>query len=336
MFEPAPRYLPFSDGRYTVTARLRALGEAPPFQLDERYLAYVTAKAANHRRARASYHLQQGLSADLARAVAAFGARTLATRHPWAFALEEGEAGWEFVNRLLGLTLTLDLAGGRVTAQRRIPPLLPEAAALHADTDFTALPPLEALALQTQEDWAVVARDPATGADTTAAIHVSFPSHWRPVDKIGRSFVAVHAPIPGIDPLLRAAPSLLETMVHRGPWERFTWTLPRHPDLDEHLDVVAGRPRPVPASAEAGAAAWLRVERQVVQGFPEADGALFLIRLHITRLDEVVGEDPMAAASLASAIRSKTEAQLAYKALDDWREPLLAYLDAIASGPTAP
>jgi hypothetical protein len=332
MFAPAPRYVPFSDGRYTVTARLRALGDAPHFQLDARYLAYVAAKAETHRRARGCYHVQQGLSPRLERAVATFGARALAAQHPWAFVLEEDGPQLCLVNRLLGLALTLDLAGGRVAAQRRLPPLLPEAASLHAETDFTALPLLEALALQTQEDWAVVARDPASGTDTTPAIHVSFPSHWRPVDKIGRSFVAVHAPIPGIDPLLRAAPSLLETMVHRGPWERFTWTLPRHPDLDEHLDVVAHRPKPVPAASEAGASAWLRVERQVVQGFPDAEGALFLIRLHITRLDEVVGDDPAAAGALASAVRSKTPAQLAYKALDDWQEPLLAYLDAIAAG----
>ena len=39
-----PRYLPFSDGRYTVTARLRPLGALPHFQVDAGYLAYVGAK----------------------------------------------------------------------------------------------------------------------------------------------------------------------------------------------------------------------------------------------------------------------------------------------------
>ena len=332
MFQPAPRYLPFSDGRYTVTARLRQLGEAPHFQLDARYLDYVAAKHANHRRARRDYHLQEGLAPGLERAIATFALQALAAQHPQAFSASVEGPRARLENHLLGLRLDLDLAGRRVLAQARATPLLPGGEAVYADTDFTALDPLEALALQTQEDWAVVARDPATGLDTTPAIHVSFPSHWRPADKVGRSFVEVHRPVPGIDPLLKAAPSLIETMIAKGPWERFTWTLPRYPDLDEHSDVVAARPRsPVPAPADAGRSAWLRVERQVIQGFPEAEGALFLIRLHITRLDAVAGDDPQAAAALASAVRSKTEKQLAYKSLHDWHGPLLAYLDGLAA-----
>ena len=273
-FAPAPRYIPFADGRYTVTARLRPLAEAPHFQLDARYVEYIRAKASNHRRARHDYHLQQGLAPALERAVVEFGLRALTAQQPEAFSSRQAGGVHWFKNRLLGLELAFDLASGRVVEQREARPLLEEAAGLWAGTDFTTLPPLEALALQTQEDWAVVARDPETNLDTTPAIHVSFPSHWRPVEKIGRPFVAVHAPIPGIEPLLKAAPSLIDTMITRGPWERFTWTLPRHPGLDEHLDVVARRHSPVPSAEEAGRSAWLRVERQVVQGFPEAEGAL--------------------------------------------------------------
>lgn len=332
MFQPAPRYLPFSDGRYTVTARLRPLGDQPHFQLDARYLEYVAGKAANHARARRDYHRQVDLAPALERAVAAWALRTLPAQHPEAFATTfEGDRA-RFENRLLGLSLDIDLAARKVVGQARTTPVLPGGEAVHAATDYTALDLLEALALQTQEDWALVARDPATGTDTTPAIHVSFPSHWRPVDKVGLPFVEVHAPIPGIEPLLKAAPSIIEMMINKGPWERFTWTLPRYADLDEHLDVVAARPKgALPTVETAGTSAWLRVERQVVQGFPEADGALFLIRLHITRLDEVVEGDPAAAAALASAIRSKTAPQRAYKALHDWHEPLLEYLDGLAA-----
>ncbi len=331
MFQTPPRYIPFADGRYTVTARLRLLGAEPHFQLDAHYPDYVAAKYANHRRARRDYHLQDGLTPALERAIAAFALRALPAQHPAAFSATFDGPRVRFENRLLGLVLEVDLDARRIVAQARTTPLLAGGEAIHAETDFTALDLLEALALQTQEDWAVVARDQAAGTDTTPAIHVSFPSHWRPVDKIGRPFVEVHKPIPGIDPLLKAAPSLIDTMITKGPWERFTWTLPRYADLDEHVDVVAARPRtPLPTAAEAGAAAWLRVERQVIRGFPEAEGALFLIRLHLTRLDEVVEHDPPTAAALASAVRSKTEAQRAYKALHDWHEPLLEYLDTLS------
>jgi hypothetical protein len=331
---PKPRlYVPFADGRYTVTARLRPLGAEPSFQVDARYLEYAAGKHRNHRDARTQYHAERGLRPELARAIAAFALRTLPAEHPEAFAVALDDTRAILENRLLGLTLELDLAEGRVVGQRRGPAALAGGEKVFDGTDFTRLPLLEALALQIQEDWAVVARDPATRGDVTAAIHVSFPSHWRPEDKIGRSFVEVHAPIPGIDPLLKAAPSLVDAMIGKGPWERFTWTLPRYPHLDEHVDVVAARGKPpVPKAADAARAAWLRVERQVIQGFPEADGALFMIRLHVLPLHEVLAAEPTAAAALASAIRSKTAPQRAYKALDDWHEPLLAHLDGLASG----
>jgi hypothetical protein len=183
---------------------------------------------------------------------------------------------------------------------------------------------IEALALQTQEDWALLARE--GDADRTVAMHVSFPSHWRPEDKIDRSFVEVHQPVAGVDALLKAAPSIIGMMVDKGPWERFTWTLPRSAKLDEHLDVLP-ESYPVPAPEQVGENAWLRVERQVVQGFPPAEGALFMIRLHIVPLSQVVAE-PGAALALAAAVRSMTPASLAYKGLADWHEQLLAYLEA--------
>jgi hypothetical protein len=315
---PTRLYLPFSDGRYTVTARLRPLGTEAHFQLDEHYLAYLAVKATNRRERRDEYYVRAGIKPALERAIVAFVLDNLPAQHPEYFVRE----GHRLENKLLGLTLDFDLDSLKVTAAEGSP-------AVYAGVDFVGLDAIEALALQTQEDWAAVARD--GDGDTTPLIHASYPSHWRPRDKAGHSFVEVHRPVAGIDPLLKAAPSLIETMITKGPWERFTWTLPRTPDLDEHLDVVAARPYPgVPAVEDVGRSCWVRVERQVVQGFPDADGALFTIRLHILPLERVV-QEPGAAAALASAVRSKSEASLAYKSLADWHPVLLAYLDAQAA-----
>ena len=60
------------------------------------------------------------------------------------------------------------------------------------------------IAMQVQEDLVIhqfaasAATDPQ---DWMAACHVSFPSHWRPEEKIGRSFVEIHALVPGMKAL---------------------------------------------------------------------------------------------------------------------------------------
>lgn len=326
---PAPEYyVPFADGRYTVTARLRALGEDPHFRLDDRYLTYLSEKAAIRRRARADYYLQDRFSSGLHRAIAAFALDTLPRQLPQAF--ERSQKGGHAVlhNHLLGLKLTFDLACLQVVAAERVTPGLPGAAGVFSDIEFEGMDAFEALALQTQEDWVAVARDQSQDSDWTAALHVYFPSHWRPRDKIGRSFVDVHRPVAGIEPLLKAAPAMVASMIDRGPWERFTWTLP----LDDHLDHHLDRHYPDPCRAEdvqpaeVGDLATVRIERQVIQGFPAEEGALFMIRIYLDPLARV-GADPASRQALAAAVRSMTPASLDYKALTPWRESLLKYLD---------
>jgi hypothetical protein len=305
----SPRlYLPFSDGRYTVTARMRPLGAEPHFQVDDQYHDFVQAKLESRAATRERYYRRANPRIELERALLDFALPTLAAQAPEAFAVD----GLTLTNRLLGISLTFDPDTTRVVEA--------------SDPFWLGLEAIEALALQTQEDWTLLARE--GDVDRTVAMHVSFPSHWRPEDKIDRSFVEVHRPVAGVDALLKAAPSIIGMMVDKGPWERFTWTLPRSPKLDEHLDVLPAS-YPVPAAADVGHSAWLRVERQVVQGFPAADGALFTIRLHIVPLATVVAE-PGADAALAAAVRSMTPESLAYKGLADWHEPLLAYLEGVA------
>ncbi|MDB5102257.1 MAG: hypothetical protein JWM80_6678 [Cyanobacteria bacterium RYN_339] len=302
----SPRlYLPFADGRYTVTARMRPLGAEPHFQVDEQYLDFIQAKQASRRAHRDRYYRRANPSLALECALLAFALPTLAADAPQVFRAD----GDTLENLALGLRLRFD----------------PETACVieASDPEYVGMAAIEALALQTQEDWALLARE--GDSDRTVALHVSFPSHWRPEDKIDRSFVEVHRPVPGVDALLKAAPSIVGMMVDKGPWERFTWTLPRSSALDEHLDALPAR-GPIPSVEAVGRSAWLRVERQVTHGFPAAEGALFTIRLHIVPLEEAVA-DPAMARALASAVRSKTPDSVAYKQLQDWQEPLLAYLD---------
>ena len=86
-------------------------------------------------------------------------------------------------------------------------------------------------AMTMQEDFTVMQRD-GKGEDRATLVHVCFPSGWRPERIVGQSFRAIHTPVPDFAEDPRAARSMLESMIGRGPYVRFVWTV----CADEHLD----------------------------------------------------------------------------------------------------
>jgi hypothetical protein len=130
-------------------------------------------------------------------------------------------------------------------------------------------------AMQVQEDIAI--HRIQGGRDWLAAMHVCFPSSWRPEEKIGKSFAEIHAPVPGMN--LRQSTKLAETMVHRGPFQRFVWSpiyewkINYHPD-QEKQDFAPDKP-----------VVYVKVERQVIWGLPKVDAAIFLIRQFVVQPD---------------------------------------------------
>jgi hypothetical protein len=322
---PSPDYFPLAHGRYDVAAGLKPLGDKPNFEIDDQYLAYMQAKAASWRDDPAKYHLEAGFEAGLHGAIAEFAMRALAHTYPAWFALEPGEPAG-FHNRLLGLRAALDLSTGRVVEVTRTPALLRGGEAIYAGFDFTGLNAFTFLALQTQEDWAVTAVS-SDGAESLQALSISFPNHWRPEEKIGRSFAEVHVPVAGIAPLVKAAPALIETMIHKGPWERFAWGVSTDTVLNHHPDNPDDPARTLTdySPEGAGRGTWLRIERQTLVGFPLHRGALFTIRTYFTPVAQVAA-DPARRQALASAVAGMSDAAVVYKGLVKLRPPLLSYL----------
>ncbi|HEY9720627.1 MAG TPA: heme-dependent oxidative N-demethylase subunit alpha family protein [Oscillatoriaceae cyanobacterium] len=318
-----PDYFPPSHGRYDVSAGLKPLGAQSPFQIDVNYLDYLEAKAASRRENPAKYFLTHDFSDDLHRAVTRYACESLAAHYPDYFGVE----GDRFVNHLIGLSARLDFDALRVAQVRHGRALLPGGDRLYREFDLEGAALFDFLALQTQEDWAVDAIEPETRREWLAALHLSFPNHWSPAEKIGRAFVEVHRPVAAIEPLLKAAPSLIETMIFRGPWERFAWdirtdrVLNRHPD---DLDASAGRLEDYSA-ASVGAGTYMRIERQALKGFPGQAGALFLIRTYFRPVAEVA-TNPDEREALAKALRTMKPESLVYKGLTRLQEPLVAYL----------
>jgi hypothetical protein len=184
----------------------------------------------------------------------------------------------------------------------------------------TALPldqRLEALTLSVAEDIAIVEIDP-TGNDRNAFMSIAAPSRWAPEDKIGRSFIATHLPVPNMEKTLAVASKLQQMLLERGPFVRFTWGISTTAALDTHPSVNE--------PPYAGGDAWLRVERQVIRRVPEHSAFIFTIRVMVEPLSGF-REDPNDAGALASALRSMDEKSRIYKSVDGCVEMLCTYLD---------
>ncbi|WP_231557281.1 heme-dependent oxidative N-demethylase subunit alpha family protein [Deinococcus sp. YIM 77859] len=328
LFQPPACYRPFLSGRYTVSAGLYRLGsqripwlevpqvETHTFALDGDYPRFVASKVGAHTRAPYEYMGEAALTPDLREAALTFIARTLAAESGGVMTWD----GRTFRNLLLGWAADLEPRWGSVERLERFPAplasLVAEVLPVHA---------LDFLGLNAPEDLALVARDARTARDWLAAIHVLSPQHWDPREKLGRDFVAVHAPVAGSGPLNATAPRLIDAVISRGPFVRFAWGLSMGDRLDHHPAAPPDADR-AEATRFDPDRAFLRVERQTLTGFPDAQGALFTIRPYTYALREAVAL-PEQAHALAAALRSMTPEQVTYKGLARLLPELLAWLD---------
>lgn len=194
---------------------------------------------------------------------------------------------------------------------------------------LAALPPpwrrTGLLSLAFAEDFAVI--DGATARIPWLA--VCLPSGWAPADKIGRHFAEVHAPVADNRMLVTAAEHLAALVTGNDAWERFVWTVTRHPRLHAHPDHVDPAPWPADAdAAQLAARAFFRTERQTFIPLPAARQAVFTIHVELQPLTSAIG-DAAQARQLHDALASMSDAVIAYRGLGPARERLLAWLASV-------
>ena len=320
MLPPPARYFPIRGGRYDVAPALRPLGtsfgngeaDGHVFQLDDQFPLY----RANQLECRLEPGEKHRYLGDLGEAASAAGVRYLATHlaqeHPEAFSLHATGDRTRLDCHLTGETLVFD-------RDRRLHDM-------EGEVPYTDA--LDALCCQVQEDVAVVRTEPGRG-DWLAAYHICAPSHWRPEEKAGRSFAAIHAPVPGIEPIVRVADAMVEAMVHRGPFVRFVWAISTDRRLNRHPEPPAGVDAATwsspPFDAELPSPFVFRVERQVMVGLPEVSAALFLIRLYLTEASELTAAQRVV---LRGALAGMSPESRSYKGIAGYVEPLVQWLDA--------
>jgi dimethylamine monooxygenase subunit A len=179
------------------------------------------------------------------------------------------------------------------------------------------------LSLTFAEDFAIV--NASDGSLPWLA--VALPSHWSPQDKVGRHFAQVHAPVADNALLLKASQSLMRLVSGDASdstrWERFVWTITDQPRLRAHPAQNLGARWQDTNVAQA----WFRSEHQTFIPLPSLQQAVFTIHIDVQPLADVA-HTPERAASLHEAVRTMSDAVLAYRGLLTVREPLLAWLAA--------
>lgn len=170
----------------------------------------------------------------------------------------------------------------------------------------------DSIAMQLQEDLAIHRVE--NNKDWLAACHISFPSRWLPEEKIGKSFQQIHTPVPGMN--LENALKMAQSVIHHGPYYRFVWGPIFEKQINFHpsLKRLAFNPN-LPIVI-------IKVERQLVIGFPQINSFLFIIRQHLILPDEI---DYTA---LFNSCNQMNEAQKIYKNVNS---ELLNYLEKKAS-----
>jgi len=170
---------------------------------------------------------------------------------------------------------------------------------------------LSDLMMQIQEDIVIHRMD--DDKDWVSCGHVCLPSSWNLADVIGKSFVECHQPVPGME--LGQSRRMVEAMVHHGPFERFQWGVFFEDRLNYH-PWTASRKQFDPQNPFV----MVKVERQVLYGFPKLNAAAFVLRQHL------LPESTLDKIALAAALEGMSSEQRLYKGIATCAPRLIDYL----------
>jgi Protein of unknown function (DUF3445) len=183
-----------------------------------------------------------------------------------------------------------------------------------------------ALGLSMQEDWALMQSDPKEGPRSFKAkvLQVCFPSGWAPEQKIGLPLESIHAPVADGQALRAASPYLAQAMQTKGPFARYVWTLSDSADLSRHPAVLS-QPRPSIADQSG---VFFRCERQTIVPLPEHNAALFLIRVYLAPIVQMISTDDRRR-RMTEALCSMSDNSLTYKNLHHLKAATLPWLETL-------
>jgi len=314
-------YFPLEKGHYQVAPGLHAFGtdfgnsnaDRLIFQFDDNFERYRQTKLSARSEALEKYYCKEEFDSQRMSIIIRFIIQQLSHESPDLFSYQDQNNQHCLHCELTGETLMFDpqykLSGNQ-------------------SDSIGYVDSLDALAMQVQEDLALleITND---GHDRIIALHLCFPNHWAAKDKIGKSFLASHTPVPGMGKINQRAEQLLNSLLNKGPYVRFAWGLAtdkylnHHPIAPEGIDknLWLGR-RFDPTNPHL----YLRVERQVIHGFPSINTFLFTIRTYFYDV-ATLKQSPTKHQALQSALQSMSAATLRYKGLAESLPLILDWLE---------
>lgn len=184
-------------------------------------------------------------------------------------------------------------------------------------------PPLETAARLVQEDLCLLQAD-AAGTPILTGACLCFPSRWRLAEKIGRPMLAIHAPVPGLNPKIGATIDRFLAGLKAGNiYMRTNWSLTTDPALFQPTAL----PHAPIVPAEAGERVFYRVERQTLRLLPETGAVLFGIRIHQHKLAAFEAL-PAERRALAETVAALDDGLVAYKSMTAIQDAVVAYLNS--------
>lgn len=283
----APRHFPFRAGHDPLRMGVAAIAARDWFELGDDYAAQMADKERLLRARRAEVFEMLPQAEPAARELLAAVARWCVETFPDRFA----RAGDEM----------------RCPDGRRVP--------------LAGASPLEAAALLVQEDLCLLLPD-AAGVPILTGACLCFPSRWRLAEKLGRPMLAIHAPVPGLNPKIGATIDRFLAGLKAGNiYMRKNWSLTTDPALFQPEAL----PYDAIAPDEAGERVFYRVERQTLRLLPETGAVLFGIRIHQHTLAafEALPDERRA---LAEAVAALDPSLVAYKSMTNIRDAVVSYL----------
>lgn len=323
---PPPRYFPPQKGVYEVAPGLSALGkDFGNGEQDKKFLAldsdfgiYRENKIRCRKENFSKYVCKKDFPLATEQAVCAWLIERLCADYPDLFSVRVSRTDkYLFVLSCASTQeeITFDQSYNLVSTNSKIDPP-------YADL-------FDALCSNFPADLSVVTKNESK--NWVSALHLCAPSHWAAADKIGRDFTEVHLPVPGIEKVNKAAGSLVDAMILRGPYIRFAWSMVTDRRLNHH-------PLPPPnISSEEwngrifdpakASPFYLRVERQTLWGLPQVQSALFGI--HVLFVDGAeIKANPEKNTLLKSALQSMTPESRKYKGVAHYFDGLISWLEA--------
>ena len=303
-------YFPFSDDTYKMTMGTQALNPDSLIEIDEPL--YHSEIALKERLLVEEYDQYVHAPVETQHEqweVLSLLLPNMAHYYPQHFSLAIHGDEWTWHNRLLNVN----------TAFR------------FGEANSLPLAPLDWLGRQVQEDLIVLSGD-VTQEMPLIAGHLCFPNDWCLQEKLGKSFMRIHDPVPLFASMVgRSSSLLLERLKVGRPVWRLNWAFKVTPQLTltpQQVRLLREEEQEDVTCETIGQRCYLRVERQTLSRLPLTNAILFTIHTYQTRVADIA-QDKDVARRMANVVRTTPNEMLAYKGMLPFVDVLLEYLEKI-------